>query len=179
MHNKMLQRICEAGLIAALYTILTVCIPAISYGQLQLRLSEILTILPAFTPAAIPGLTLGCFLSNLFGLTSGANVAGAWDLLIGPVATLFASILCYLLRNITWLKLPFLSLASPILLNGLFIGLEFYYVFSLSSTALLLLCVGEIALSELLSAGIGGALLYTLLTKSNASKLIFRNGDSV
>ena len=90
--KERVRRLAEAGLIAAMYAALTVAVTPIAYGPVQFRISEVLTILPVFTPAAIPGLTVGCFVANLFGLMSGANPAGAWDLLLGPLATLLAAL---------------------------------------------------------------------------------------
>ena len=91
------RSLAEAGAIAALYVALTMAVPSISFGSVQLRLSEMLTLLPVLTFSAVPGLAVGCFLSNLLGLAIGANVAGAWDLLIGTGATLAAALPTYLL----------------------------------------------------------------------------------
>ena len=101
-----LRRVAEGGLIAAMYAALTLLIPAASFGTGQFRVSEMLTILPVFTPAAIPGLAVGCLVSNLFGLMSGANVAGAWDLLLGPMATLAAAFATRGLRSLRVKGLP-------------------------------------------------------------------------
>ena len=60
MPNKALRRLVEGAVIAALYTALTLALAPISFGPFQCRVAEVLTILPIFTPAAIPGLTLGC-----------------------------------------------------------------------------------------------------------------------
>lgn len=64
MKNKKLVFICQAAVIAALYVVLTYVFSAFASGVIQVRVSEALTILPAFTPAAIPGLVIGCLLSN-------------------------------------------------------------------------------------------------------------------
>lgn len=84
-----LRRLCEGGLIAALYIALTVPLQPIAFGPLQVRPSEMLTILPVLTPAAIPGLAVGCVLSNALCIAS--NPAGAWDILFGSAATLAAA----------------------------------------------------------------------------------------
>ncbi len=86
MNKTML--ICRASIIAALYTVITVAIAPLSYGPIQLRFSECLTVLPLFFPEAIVGLTLGCFFSNLFG-------NGLLDIIFGTLATLIASVLGY------------------------------------------------------------------------------------
>ena len=102
MQNRQssLRRLAEAGLIAAMYAALSLVLPMASFGIVQCRLSEALTILAAFTPAAIPGLAVGCVVTNLAGLGMGVNPAGAWDLLWGPLATLLAALLTWRLRNL-------------------------------------------------------------------------------
>lgn len=124
-----LIRLAQAGLIAALYTVCTVLIQPAAYGTVQFRVSEALTILPVFTPAAIPGLAVGCLVSNLFGLMTGANAAGAWDLLFGSLATLLAAWLTYALRNIRLRGLPFLATWPPVLINAVVVGIEITLVY--------------------------------------------------
>ena len=100
--NKQRARILyvtQAGLIAALYTVLTVFVGAfgLASGAVQLRLSEALCVLPFFTPAAIPGLTVGCLLSNLL-------TGCIWqDVLFGTLATLLGALGAYWLRRVPWL----------------------------------------------------------------------------
>jgi len=81
MKNTSVRRLCEAGLIGALYVALTLLLQPLSFGPLQVRLAEVLTILPVLTPAAVPGLAVGCAASNA--LCIAANPAGAWDILFG------------------------------------------------------------------------------------------------
>ena len=90
---------CRAALVAALYVALTYLsrLFGLDSGVIQLRFSEMLCILPMFMPAAIPGLTLGCFLSNL--LLGGTLL----DVLVGPIATLLGALGTYWLRKIKWL----------------------------------------------------------------------------
>ena len=86
MTNKnRVRHLTEAALIAAMYAALTFAIAPLAYGEVQFRVSEALTILPVFTPAAIPGLTVGCLLANLLGLLSGANPAGTLDMVFGTL----------------------------------------------------------------------------------------------
>ncbi len=120
MNNKnTVTRLTVSAVIAALYCALTLVLPFMTFGPVQCRFSEALTILPVFTPAAIPGLAVGCVLSNAAGLAVGANVAGAWDILIGTAATLLAAVGSRLLR-----KYPLLASLPPVLLNALIIGTE-------------------------------------------------------
>ena len=97
------------GLIAALYVVFTLPFGQIAFGPIQFRIAEILTLLPFFTPWAIPGCTIGCLLANLLFSTP-------LDAIIGPAATLIAAI-C------TW-KTNHMLLAPvyPIVVNGLMIG---------------------------------------------------------
>jgi len=102
----------EAGIIAALYFALTMAIAPLSYGQLQIRISEALCVLPFFTPAAIPGLFIGCILANLF------SPFGIYDIVFGSLATLLAALITYRIR-IKWLvPLP------AIIINAVVIGAE-------------------------------------------------------
>ena len=112
--------IAQAGVIAALYVALTYISAAfnLAYGPFQIRLSEMLTILPVFTPAAIPGLVIGCVIGNL------GSPLGIVDIIFGSVATLIAAILTRSFKPYKIKGLPVLS-ALPIIVNALVIGLEF------------------------------------------------------
>lgn len=89
--------ITQAAVIAAIYVVLVVIFNYISFGPVQFRIAEALTILPYFTPAAIPGLFVGCIIANILG---GAIV---WDVVFGSIATLIGAIGTYLLRKHKWL----------------------------------------------------------------------------
>lgn len=65
-----------------MYAALTMALTFSSFGVVQFRVAEMLTILPIFTPAAIPGLAVGCLVANLYGLMTGANLIGVWDLVL-------------------------------------------------------------------------------------------------
>lgn len=110
--------IVQASLIAAIYAAVTYFIAPISFGAQQFRISEALTVLPVLTPAAIPGLTIGCLITNF------NSPYGAIDVVCGTLATLLAAICTRLTRNIRFKNLPFLSLIFPVLFNGIIIGLE-------------------------------------------------------
>lgn len=148
--NSPLRRLAEGGLIAAMYAALTLAVPAAAFGAVQFRVSEMLTILPAFTPAAIPGLAVGCLVSNLVGLMMGANPAGAWDILLGPLATLIAALLTYRLRGAKIKGLPVLATLPPVLVNAVVIGL-----------------------GQLAACTVCGLVLYAALDRSGAAKLVF------
>lgn len=110
--------------IAAVYAGLTYLsnIFGLAYGPIQLRISEVLTLLPVFTPAAIPGLTVGCFIANI-------GSFNAADMIFGTFATFIAAVLTYYLRNITLKKLPLLSMLSPVIVNAFIIGFEIAVLF--------------------------------------------------
>ncbi len=110
----------QGAVIAALYVVLTFVAAAmnLAYGPVQFRFSEALTLLPALTPAAIPGLTLGCFLSNL------ASPLGIVDWAFGTLATLLAALGTWAVSKIRVKGIPFLTPLPPTLFNGLLVGME-------------------------------------------------------
>ncbi|MBQ8893551.1 MAG: QueT transporter family protein [Clostridia bacterium] len=97
------------GLIAALYVVFTLPFGQVAFGPIQFRIAEVLTLLPFFTPWAIPGVTLGCLISNLLFSTP-------WDALFGTIATLIAAYFTYRSKHLLVAPL------WPILFNGLIIG---------------------------------------------------------
>ena len=106
----------EAGIIAALYFSLTMAVAPLSFGQLQLRVSEALCILPFFTPAAIPGLFIGCVLANLF------SFLGVFDIVFGSLATLAAALLTYTIKSKWLLPLP------SVIVNAFVVGALLYFL---------------------------------------------------
>ncbi len=114
-----LKYIITAALIAAIYAALTYfgAFFGLSYGPLQIRFSEALTILPLFTPAAIPGLTVGCFIANIASFNP-------LDMIFGTFATFLAALLTYFLKDITFKKLPLLAIFPPVIINAILIGFE-------------------------------------------------------
>ncbi|MDD2362095.1 MAG: QueT transporter family protein [Oscillospiraceae bacterium] len=172
--RKSLRKLAEGGIIAALYTALTLSIPVASFGLTQLRVAEALTILPVFTPSAIPGLAVGCMVSNLFGLAIGANIAGAWDVLFGSLATLLAAWMTYSLRKIRIKGLPVLSTLPPIIINAAVVGLELtinimgFSWYKYFTTAL------YVASGQFIACSVFGLLLYSALNRSGAAEIIFK-----
>ena len=152
--NARILFLTHAALIAALYVVLTLLANALGLANyaIQLRFSEALTILPFFTPAAIPGLFLGCLISNLL---TGAIL---WDIIFGSLATLLGAVGTYLLRRCKWLApLP------PIVANTLIVPMVLYFAYHIpGSIPYFMLTVG---LGEILSCGVLGILLLLLLQK--------------
>lgn len=118
--RRPLRFLTEAGLIGGMYAALCLVLAPISYGAVQVRVAEVLTVLPVYSAAAIPGLTVGCLIANL--LAGGA--VGAWDWLFGTLTTLVAAWLSRAFRRVTFRGLPVLSTLPPILLNAVVIGAE-------------------------------------------------------
>lgn len=148
----------QGAAIAAVYTALTLLLMPLSYGVMQIRISEALTVLPALTPAAIPGLFLGCFIANMLGPN------GMIDMVLGSSATLLAAITSYKLRS-----RPLLVPLPPVLANGLIIGPMLYYVYAVPVP--LWACILWVALGEAIACyGIG----LPLLKYMSKRKSIFR-----
>ena len=146
--KERLLYVTQAGLIAALYTVLTVFVGALGLasGAVQFRVSEALCVLPFFTPAAIPGLTVGCLLSNLM-------TGCIWqDVVFGTLATLLGAWGAYALRRVPWLvPLP------TVLSNTVMIPLVLAYGYRFEEgLPYLMLTVG---IGEVLSAYVCGMIL--------------------
>lgn len=167
--KKSVLFLAQSGIIAALYATLTLCLAPISFGIFQCRIAEALAILPAYTPAAIPGLAIGCIISNTIGLTIGANAAGAWDILFGSTATLLAALCSYLLRNIKIFKLPLLSTLPPVIFNAAIIGAELSFALNIP---LWFSMIFEVGIGELISCCVIGTVLCFVIQKFGLEKYI-------
>ena len=163
------------GMIAGIYTALTLVLAPLSFGTIQCRLSEALTILAAYHPAAVAGLTVGCALSNMVGLALGANVAGALDILLGTLATGLAAWLSYRLRGVRFGGLPILSTLPPVVLNALIIGAELTVVLGPRNLPTLLMWMGLVGLGQVIACIGGGLLLAYAFQKSGLDKRLTTN----
>ncbi len=131
MKGQSTTNMVKIALLAAIYCAITFAMFFISFGPIQFRVSEMLTVLPAYTKLAIPGLTLGCALANLIGFFAGVNPIGIIDAVVGSAATLIAAILSHYLGklNNNCIKY-FLVPLPPVLINAVIVGLEITFVFS-------------------------------------------------
>ncbi len=164
-----------AALIAALYAALTLVLPVASFGPVQLRLAEMLTILPVFTPAAVPGLTLGCAIANAVGVATGANIAGVWDIFVGSAATLLAALVTFALRNVTVKGYPVFSTLPPVLFNAVLIGGELSVVlFGGWDAVTMTITMLQVAAGQVVPCIGGGLVLYRLLNRSNLGEKLFK-----
>lgn len=166
--KKKVTFIVHAAVIAALYVVLTLAANTLGLANyaIQIRISEALTILPIFTPAAIPGLFIGCLLSNFL---TGCLL---WDTIFGSLATLLGALGTYAIRKKTKEASPrkssscfikWLAPLPPIIANILIIPFVLSYIYKFEgSIPYFMLTVG---IGELLSCGVLGILLYNILQK--------------
>mgnify|MGYP005979038319 FL=1 len=154
MRNKKVLLIVQAALIAAIYVVLTYFISAfnLASGAIQVRISEALTILPVFTPAAIPGLFIGCLLSNL--LTGCMPL----DVVFGSLATLIGAVGTYMLR-----KHPWAAPLPPILANTVIVPFVLKYAYG--TEGMLWYFMLTVGLGEVIVCGVLGSLLRVALKK--------------
>ncbi len=165
--NKHTFFVVQTALIAAIYAAVTFFSVPLSFGTQQLRISEVLTVLPILTPAAVPGLTIGCIIANL------SSPYGIADMVCGAFATLIAAAMTRLARKITYKNQPLLSMVFPVIFNGLIIGVElsFFLPEGVSFTGFLTMGA-SVALSEAVVCYILGLPLLAGLKKTK----IFNEG---
>ena len=170
MNRFSTAKICRAGIIASVYFVLTYFFQAISFGPIQLRVAEALTVLPLFFIESIPALFIGCMVANFF---SGFLI---FDLTIGTFATLSASFLTFLIGNCIknkYLKFV-LGVIPPIIINAFLVPLVIWLSGGLSYTYMVQVAI--IGLGQTLAiVPLGGLLYFALysLKESNPSSSIF------
>ena len=168
MKNRSRQ-IAHAAIIAALYAVLThmqnLILPGSATWAIQMRLSEALAVLAFFTPAAIPGLTLGCLLFNIT-----FSAALPLDFLVGSLATYLAAQGMWLTRKIRIRNIPLLGLTMPALTNAILVGLELsIYIGGGFAINALYVALGELAVLLTL-----GTALYLTIRNRNLSAVLFK-----
>ena len=166
--NKQARNLAYGALIAAMYAALThlqnLLIPGSATWAIQFRISEALCVLSFFTPAAIPGLSIGCFIFNL--TYSGALPL---DMLIGTAATALACTGMYLTRRVTLWGMPLLGLTMPALFNAFLVGWELtVYIGGGFWLNALYVAIGELAVLLTL-----GWLLYAPLRRRGIARRLF------
>lgn len=174
--TKNVRFLTQAAMIAALYAVLTYAAAAVNlaYGAVQFRFSEALTVLPVFTPAAIPGLAVGCFLANL------GSPLGLVDWIFGTGATLLAAVGTWMARKIQIKGVPVLAPLPPVIANVVLVGFELSCLSSAGTFALGNFTWAAFGASAL-SVGIGelvicyalGLPLLLALRKTGASQRLF------
>lgn len=154
MRNKKVTHMVQAAMIAAIYVVLVMIFQYTSFGFIQFRIAEALTILPYFTPAAIPGLFIGCILANLLG---GSILA---DIVFGSIATLIGAVGTYLAGRI---HAKWLAPIPPIVANALII--PFVLKFGYGDTAAIPYMMFTIGVSEIIICGVIGLILLAILER--------------
>ena len=160
------KRMTRIALIAAVYTAVSLVLAPFSFGNIQVRVAEGLTILPVLFFDSIIGVTVGCFLTNLFGAMLGVNVLGFLDVIFGTAATLIAALLTYYFRNKQVKGIPYLSVLPPILVNGIVIGLELTYAYAPAFTwTYFLIFAAEVAIGQTIAVTVIGIPLLNYFKK--------------
>ncbi|HJD35730.1 MAG TPA: QueT transporter family protein [Candidatus Blautia ornithocaccae] len=153
MRDKKVTFLTQAAMIAALYVVLTFVFAPISFGEVQIRIAEMLTVLPIFTPAAVPGLFVGCLIGNI---TGGAMLP---DVIFGSIATLVGAAGTCCLRNTN----RFFAVLPPIVANVLIVPFVLRYAYGVAlPIPFLMLTVG---IGEVVSCGVLGNCLITVLNR--------------
>ena len=162
--TKRVYFVVYAAAIAAIYVTLTLVFAPISFGAVQFRISEALCILPFFTSAAVPGLAIGCLLSNLL------CGAATMDVIFGSIATLIGAVGSWMIRRHKWaVCLP------PIIANTLIIPWVLRYAYGAED--LIWFSMITVGIGEILAIGVLGNLLMRALEKSK--EYIFKRNVTV
>ena len=148
----------RGAIIAALYAATTLLLAPISYGEIQIRIAESLTLLPILLPEAVPALTIGCLLANVLG---GCTI---FDIVFGTLATLLAAICTRRLRS--HLRL---ASAMPVLFNGVIVGTVVHYAYA--PVIPLPLCMVFVALGEAVSCMLLGPVVLRAAERIPAKML--------
>lgn len=168
--------IITGALIAALYVGLTFLsnVFNLAFGPVQFRISEVLTILPVFTSAAIPGVAVGCFIANIASFNP-------LDMIFGTSATVVAALLTYFFRKIKFKGIPLLSMLPPVIINALVIGLELA-IFYLPKGNLLwgfAISALQVGLGEFAVCVVLGIPFYLVIEKNGIFKRKPEKGDKL
>lgn len=162
MNNKKVRMLTTSAMIAAVYLVLTLIFYVTSFAPYQSRLAEALTVLPYFTPLAIPGLFVGCILSNIIG------GYGIWDILFGSLATLLAAFLTY---KLTYKKpkRKWLAPLPPVIVNAVIVGIEL----SILSDAPLFFTMLSVGGGQIIACYLLGYPLMLLIEKNKKLRELF------
>ncbi|KRU24766.1 queuosine precursor transporter QueT [Clostridium sporogenes] len=164
LQNKKISKLVFSAVIAAIYTVLTLLLAPISYGQIQVRVSESLTLLPFLSSYSIWGVFLGCIISNLIG----GN--GIIDVVFGSLATLIAAILTYYIGKSNLKFKKYLAPLPPIIINAVVIGFILNYTLKLP----LLLSIIWVGLGEAISCYVLGLILISIIEKNKKLMYYFK-----
>lgn len=164
MENNKVKKLTTSAMVATVYLVLTLIFYIISFQPMQSRLSEALTVLPYFTPLAIPGLFVGCVLSNIIG----GN--GIWDVVIGSLATLLSGYLTYKL-TFRKPKRKWLAPLPPVLVNAVVVGAELSVLGDLPFFATVL----SVGIGQVIACYILGYPLMLLIERNKKLSELFKS----
>ena len=163
------RRMAAAAVLAAAYCAVSLALAPLSFGAVQMRVSEAFTLLPVFSPAAIWGVTLGCALSNALG-----SSMGLIDVVFGTSATLIAALMSYALRNMRIHGLPVFSSLPPVLVNAVVIGAEIALVSPGGwNTGVFVSSALSVGIGQIVPCCVLGLLLVWALERNHLEKRIY------
>ncbi|MCI2046638.1 MAG: QueT transporter family protein [Faecalibacterium sp.] len=170
------RRMVRCALVAAVYAALCLVLAPFCYGAVQVRVAEMLCLLPVFGPDYIVGVTLGCFLANLLGVSMGTTVAV--DVVFGTLATLLACLATYRLRKVRTKGLALVPSLPPVVFNALIVGAEISIFFTNGgfTVPILLFNMLTVGLGEIVSCCVLGVLLVRGIEANARLKAIFAEG---
>lgn len=167
------KKITYIAMIAAMYTVLSMAIAPLTFGPVQVRVSEALVLLPIYGFASVYGVTLGCVITNAIGAFIGMSILGPIDIVVGSLATLIAAIMTAKLGKIRFKGLPLLAAVPPILVNGIVIGYELMLALSGGKNmAVFWTNFASVAFGEFLSCMILGMIMVYFIEKNGIDKKI-------
>lgn len=168
------RNLTRCAMIAALYAVISISFLPVAFGAVQARVSEALTLLPVITPLGVAGVTLGCLITNAYGVAAGANILGAADIFIGTAATFVAALMTRGLRKFRFKGLPLAATLPPVLINAVVIGAELTYAETNTLfSPLLWINMLQVGLGQLFSCTVLGLLLIWALERAGLEKKLF------
>lgn len=168
------RRMAMAAMIAALYCAVSLALAPLSFGAVQMRVSEALTMTAIFGPTGILGVTLGCALSNAIGIAMGFNPTGVLDIFFGTAATLIAALMSYGLRNIRFRGLPVAATLPPVIVNAVVIGGELCVLSGVFHPGVYLMNAVAVAAGQVIPCCVLGLLLVSLLERKGLAEKLLR-----
>lgn len=168
------SKMTRIALIAAIYAAITFATFYMSFGAIQYRVSEALTILPVFTSAAIPGLSLGCAIANLFGFFIGVNPVGWMDAIFGTLATFLAAISTYYIGKSHSKYVKYLLAPLPaVIFNSVIVGLEITFMTGAFEIGAFMINCALVGIGEIVVCYVLGIPLMMALSRNDLYKKIF------
>lgn len=165
--NNRLQKLVRASVIAAVYVVLCLVLAPVSFGAVQLRVSEALALLPVLCPEAVAGVTVGCLLANLLFSTP-------LDALVGTLATLAAALATRRLRRLRFRGFALAASLPPVLFNAVLVGgLISFQTLGTAAPAAWLLNMASVGAGQLLSCGVLGVALVWAIEKNPPLRNLF------